>query len=439
MRIILILIFNLMFAIISFAQFEQNNIDYYNLIGKVKSVEVHKSSGVEIHAFNEKGDEVLLKNPSFDNGSQFMNRPFSVTYNDSIISVLVFGSEGKALWTGIYQLNSDGKVFKEIWDNLSNEKSLISEFLYDDNGVLLSETICRPYFDNFDTKMMYTLNYFYDGDGFLCKTEKLDLISDKQIISDFTYRKNGVLEEKTVSIKNTKSDSVKHDSYKVKYDKKANEFEDLYKREHRLFMHASVAFAAAIDARDPYTHGHSERVTNFSLAILDCMGAVHQVDNNPLFRQRLQIAAVLHDIGKIGVPDDILHKPSKLSDKEWEAMRKHPVTGAEIVTHIKGLRDLIGGIRHHHERYDGKGYPDGLKSDEIPFMAKIIAVADTFDAMTSDRPYRKGLPVEVAREEIQRNAAAQFDPYMVAAFLKAYEQGAIKQSAVDKKVELIID
>jgi len=169
------------------------------------------------------------------------------------------------------------------------------------------------------------------------------------------------------------------------------------------------------------------------------MGAVHQVDNNPLFRQRLQIAAVLHDIGKIGVPDGVLHKPSKLSDKEWEAMRKHPVTGAEIVTHIKGLRDLIGGIKHHHERYDGKGYPDGLKSDEIPFMAKIIAVADTFDAMTSDRPYRKGLPVEVAREEIQRNAAAQFDPYMVAAFLKAYEQGAIKQSAVDKKVELIID
>lgn len=219
-------------------------------------------------------------------------------------------------------------------------------------------------------------------------------------------------------------------------DKRANELEALYKREHRLFMHASVAFAAAIDARDPYTHGHSERVTNFSLVILDHIGAVPEIDKNPLFRQRLQIAAVLHDIGKIGVPDDILHKPSKLSAKEWVAMKKHPVTGAEIVTHIKGLRDLIGGIKYHHERYDGKGYPEGLKSDELPFMAKIIAVADTFDAMTSDRPYRKGLPVEVAREEIQRNAAAQFDPYIVAAFLKAFEKGDIKQSASYKGVNL---
>ncbi len=212
-------------------------------------------------------------------------------------------------------------------------------------------------------------------------------------------------------------------------DRKANELEALYKREHKLFMHASMAFAAAIDARDPYTHGHSERVTDFSLAILDCMGVVPEIDKNPLFKQGLQITAVLHDVGKIGVPDDILHKPSKLSAKEWEAMKKHPLIGAKIVTHIKGLRDLIGGIKYHHERYDGKGYPEGLKSDEIPFMAKIIAVADTFDAMTSDRPYRKALPIEVARKEIQRNAAAQFDSYIVEAFLKAFERGNIKQRA----------
>ena len=191
-------------------------------------------------------------------------------------------------------------------------------------------------------------------------------------------------------------------------------------------MHASVAFAAAIDARDPYTHGHSERVTNYSLAILDHLGVVPESDNDPMFRQRLQVAAVLHDIGKIGVPDDILHKPSKLNPKEQQAMEKHPVLGADIVTHIKGLRDLVVGIKHHHERYDGKGYPDGLKSGEIPFMAKIIAVADTYDAMTSDRPYRKGLDSQIAKEEIQRNAATQFDPYMVAAFLKACEEGKIK-------------
>ena len=280
----------------------------------------------------------------------------------------------------------------------------------------LGAAVCVPSFYRDELLGILVLGEKKSGDFFL--KDDLDLFS-------------ALADESAIALKNSQ--------LYFEIDKKANEFEDLYKREHRLFMHASVAFAAAIDARDPYTHGHSERVTNFSLAILDCMGAVFGVDKNPLFRQRLQIATVLHDIGKIGVPDDILHKPSKLSDKEWESMRKHPVTGAEIVAHIKGLHDLIGGIKHHHERYDGKGYPDGLKSDEIPFMAKIIAVADTFDAMISDRPYRKGLPVEVAREEIQRNAAAQFDPYMVAAFLKAYEQGDIKKSAIYKKVELLID
>ena len=220
--------------------------------------------------------------------------------------------------------------------------------------------------------------------------------------------------------------ALKNSQLYFEIDKKANELEALYKREHRLFMHASIAFAAAIDARDPYTHGHSERVTNISLAILDYIGPVNEVDKNPLFRQRLQVAAVLHDVGKIGVPDDILHKPAKLTPKEEKQMQTHPSVGADIVSHIKGLRDLIGGIKYHHERYDGKGYPEGLKSDQIPFMARIISVADTFDAMTSDRPYRKGLDAMVAREEIQKNAAAQFDPYMVAAFLKAFEEGKIR-------------
>jgi HD-GYP domain-containing protein (c-di-GMP phosphodiesterase class II) len=209
-------------------------------------------------------------------------------------------------------------------------------------------------------------------------------------------------------------------------DRKASELEALYKREHKLFMHASVAFAAAIDARDSYTHGHSQRVTNISLTILDYTGAIEEIDRDPFFRQRLQITGVLHDIGKIGVPDNILHKPSKLTLKERKQIERHPVVGADIVSHIKGLRDLIGGIRYHHERYDGKGYPDGLKSEQIPLMARIISVADTYDAMTSDRPYRKGLSVLTAKEEIQRNASAQFDPYIVAAFLKAFEQGKIK-------------
>jgi HD-GYP domain-containing protein (c-di-GMP phosphodiesterase class II) len=220
--------------------------------------------------------------------------------------------------------------------------------------------------------------------------------------------------------------ALKNSQLYFEIDKRAGEIEELYKREHKLFMHASVAFAAAIDARDPYTHGHSERVTNFSLAILDYMGHNDEVDKNPLFRQRLQIGAVLHDIGKIGVSDDILHKPGKLDAEEQKEMEKHPVIGSDIVSHIKGLRDILGGVKYHHERYDGKGYPEGLKSDHIPIMARIIAIADTYDAMTSDRPYRKGLSDTIAREEIKNNGSTQFDPFIVAAFLKASEASRIK-------------
>ncbi|MDD5504015.1 MAG: HD domain-containing protein [Candidatus Omnitrophica bacterium] len=228
------------------------------------------------------------------------------------------------------------------------------------------------------------------------------------------------------ALSNEAAIALKNSQLYFEIDRRAFELENLYKREHRLFMHSSVAFAAAIDARDPYTHGHSQRVTNISLVILDFMGAMDEIDKDAFFRHRLQITGVLHDIGKIGVPDDILHKPAQLTPEERKEIEKHPVLGAEIVSHIAGLRNLIGGIKYHHERYDGKGYPEGLKSDEIPLMARIISVADTYDAMTSDRPYRKGLPFLTARDEIQRNASAQFDPYVVAAFLKAFEQGKIE-------------
>jgi HD-GYP domain-containing protein (c-di-GMP phosphodiesterase class II) len=228
------------------------------------------------------------------------------------------------------------------------------------------------------------------------------------------------------ALSNEAAIALKNSQLYFEIDKKAGETETLYKREHKLFIHASIAFAAAIDARDSYTHGHSERVTSISLAILDFIGTIKEIDENPVFRQRLQVAAVLHDIGKIGVPDDILHKPSRLNSKEEKLIQRHPSIGADIISHIRGLRDLIGGIKHHHERYDGKGYPEGLKAEQIPIMARIISVADTFDAMTSDRPYRKGLDIMIAREEIQGNSAAQFDPYIVAAFLKAFEQGRVK-------------
>ncbi|MFH1645168.1 MAG: HD-GYP domain-containing protein, partial [Candidatus Omnitrophota bacterium] len=209
-------------------------------------------------------------------------------------------------------------------------------------------------------------------------------------------------------------------------NKRADEIKKMYDKEHRLLMHTAVAFAAAVDARDPYTHGHSERVTNYSEAIFENM--IHNLSEKEqiLFRQRMRISAALHDIGKIAISDSILHKPKKLTDKERKIIQTHPEVGAEIVSRIKGLKDIVGGIKYHHERYDGSGYPEGLKGEGIPLMARIIAVADVYDAMVSDRPYRRGVIHELVRDEITVNNSIQFDPFVVAAFLKAVEKGQIK-------------
>jgi HD-GYP domain-containing protein (c-di-GMP phosphodiesterase class II) len=139
----------------------------------------------------------------------------------------------------------------------------------------------------------------------------------------------------------------------------------------------------------------------------------------------LKIAAVLHDVGKIGIEDQILRKPEPLSPEEYNTIKRHTSMGAEILEHIRQLRDIIPGVKYHHEQMNGRGYPDGLKGEEMPVIAKIVAVADTYDAMTTDRPYRKALSKKVAMEELRRCAGAQFDGQVVDAFVKAYESGEI--------------
>jgi HD-GYP domain-containing protein (c-di-GMP phosphodiesterase class II) len=126
----------------------------------------------------------------------------------------------------------------------------------------------------------------------------------------------------------------------------------------------------------------------------------------------------LHDVGKIGVPDAVLQKPGRLEPEEFRLMQTHSVLGEQIVSRVPQLAELLSGVRHHHERYDGRGYPDGLAGEAIPKIARYLAVADTFDAMTSDRPYRKGLPVETALAEIEANAGTQFDPMLARAFAR---------------------
>lgn len=172
------------------------------------------------------------------------------------------------------------------------------------------------------------------------------------------------------------------------------------------------ALAEAVDAKDEYTRGHSQRVANYARNLAEFCG------KDQGFVELVYVAGTLHDVGKIGVPDAVLKKQERLDDAEFAQIKLHPELGEKIVRQIPQLKDTLPGIRHHHEQFDGKGYPDGLAGEEISLLARILAVADTFDAMTSDRPYRKGLPHEVALAEIERGAGTQFDPVLAHKFIE---------------------
>ena len=206
---------------------------------------------------------------------------------------------------------------------------------------------------------------------------------------------------------------------------KIEEIKELYVREHRIFKHTAIALTAAIDARDPYTHGHTERVTNYCISVAKELDGVPEVAYYKNFRETLQIAAFLHDVGKIGIPDYILNKNGRLTPEEYEEIKKHSVIGAAILQPIKELSDVAKEVRHHQECYDGSGYPDGLAGSNIPLVARIISVADAFDAMTTNRPYRKKKTAEEAVKELKAKSGTQFDPVIVSAFLLAYEKGNI--------------
>lgn len=192
--------------------------------------------------------------------------------------------------------------------------------------------------------------------------------------------------------------------------------EELDKR-RSLFMHTTIALAAAVDAKDHYTHGHISRVTSYSQVIAKKLKERENLDEK--FMENLEIASLLHDIGKIGTPERVLNKTDTLTVGERNIVQKHPVDGVTILQAIKELEDALPGVKHHHERYDGSGYPDGLKGKEIPLIAAIIAVADTYDAMTTDRPYRKALSREAANSELLRCCGTQLDPDIVKAAVEA--------------------
>ncbi len=195
---------------------------------------------------------------------------------------------------------------------------------------------------------------------------------------------------------------------------------ELHDQLQSLFLSTVSALANSIDARDPYTKGHSERVTAYAVMIAEGL------ELGPDELELLRYAGLLHDIGKIRIRDHILHKPGRLTDLEFTEMKKHPEYGVEIMQPVNAFKHILPAMLHHHERYDGRGYPHGLAGEEIPLTARILCVADCFDAMTSDRPYRKGMPVADAVAELSKNKTTQFDPLLVDIFLSAVEQGRVE-------------
>jgi putative nucleotidyltransferase with HDIG domain len=190
------------------------------------------------------------------------------------------------------------------------------------------------------------------------------------------------------------------------------ELDSSYRELKGLFDGLIRSFVNAIDAKSPWTKGHSERVTNYAVATAREMG----MDEEDV--EKLWTASLLHDIGKIGTYDVILDKPRSLSHEEFNLINLHPSRGEEILKPIKQLQHLLPVIRHHHERVDGKGYPDGLKGEDIPLLARIVCVADSYDSMTSDRPYRPAGIKKYAIAELKRCSGTQFDPVAVKAFLR---------------------
>lgn len=202
----------------------------------------------------------------------------------------------------------------------------------------------------------------------------------------------------------------------LEVEKKTQEVLAQHEKLDRISMQIVTALSGAIDAKDTYTNGHSTRVADYSRRIASRAGFSEEEQSN------IYMMGLLHDVGKIGVPDAIINKPGKLTDEEFAAIKKHPLMGAEILGNISEFPKLATGARWHHERYDGKGYPDGISGQDIPIEARIIAVADSYDAMSSKRSYREVLPQTYIHNEMEKGKGTQFDPVFAKIMLEMMDE-----------------
>lgn len=205
------------------------------------------------------------------------------------------------------------------------------------------------------------------------------------------------------------------------------ELSDTYERLEKAYLESIEVLRYTVEAKDPYTRGHSDRVSAYSVLIGEKLG----LSEDDI--KTLRIGGLFHDIGKIGIPDSILLKESRLTDDEYSQIKNHPSIGAHILQNATIFKDIIPIVKHHHERYDGNGYPGRLKGNDIPYFARIAAVADTFDAMTSKRSYRDALPLDIVKAEIEKCSGTQFDPEIAKVFLDILNNDYDKIQEIQEK------
>lgn len=346
-------------------------------------------------------------------------------HKDSFVLIDSKGEEGKKIPIGYIRIPSDNPLV-----NIFNERKA---FLLDEHGALVYENLGRP------LKNKGALKKEKGLEAKISKVKReMELLKANICIPAYFKRRllgililGGKLSGKKfndreigffATLANDVAMVITNAQLIGNLQEKIREVARLYEKEHRLFIHTTIALAAAIDARDPYTHGHTERVTYYAIKIAEELQNTPELSQYKNFRESLRIASLLHDIGKIGTPDHILNKKGGLTKEEFEKVKQHSEVGAAILRPIKELGNIINVVRAHHERYDGTGYPDGLRGDKIPLISRIVAVADTFDTLTTDRPYREKKHVEEALKEIERNSGTQFDPRVVKAFLAAFKK-----------------
>lgn len=205
------------------------------------------------------------------------------------------------------------------------------------------------------------------------------------------------------------------------------ELSNTYEKLEKAYLESIQTLRYTVEAKDPYTRGHSDRVSEYSVLIGEKLGLSEEDIKT------LRVGGLFHDIGKIGIPDSILLKDAKLTDDEYSEIKNHPSIGAHILCNAEVFKDIIPIVKHHHERYDGRGYPGMLKGEDIPYLARIAAVADSFDAMTSKRTYRNSLPIDIVREEIEKNLGTQFDPEIGKVFLDIIDNEYDKIEEIQEK------